>query len=43
MHYCNLLKKSIFRDTKLLVWEGGVNFSFTEDENVKGILNSFLN
>ena len=27
----------------MLVWEGGINFSFTGEENVKGILNDFLN
>ena len=42
MHY-NLLKKPILRDTKLLVWEGGINFSFAQEENVKGIFNNFLN
>ena len=41
--HCNLLKKSILRDTKLLVWGRGINFSFTEEENFKGILNNFLN
>ena len=34
---------SVLQDTKLLAWEGGINYSFTEEENVKGILNDFLN
>ena len=38
-----LLKYSALQDTKFLAWEGGINFSFTEEENVKGILNDFLN
>ena len=42
MHY-NLLKKLILMDTKLLVWEGGFTFNFTEEENAKSILNNFLN
>ena len=42
MHY-NLQKKLILMDTKLLAWEGGFNFNFTEEENAKGILNNFLN
>ena len=29
--------------TKLLAWEGEINFSFNEEENIKGILNDFLN
>ena len=38
-----LSEYSVLRDTKWLTWEGGINFSFTEEENVKGILNDFLN
>ena len=33
-----LSKDSVLQDTKLLGWEGGINFSFTEEENVKGLL-----
>ena len=38
-----LLKSYVLWDTILLPWERGINFSFTEDENAKGILNNFLN
>ena len=38
-----LSENSVLWDTKLRTWEGGINFSFTEEENVKGILNDFLN
>ena len=31
------LENSVLLGTKLLVWEGGINFSFIEWENVKGI------
>ena len=37
-----LLENSVLRDTKLLTWEGGINFSFTGKENIKSILNDFL-
>ena len=38
-----LLENSVLRDAKFLAWEGGISFSFTEEESVKGILNDFLN
>ena len=38
-----LPENSVLRDNKLLTWEGGINFSFTEEKNVKGILNDSLN
>ena len=38
-----LLENLVLRDTKLLTCEGEINFSFTEEENLKGILNDFLN
>ena len=38
-----LSENAVPQDTKSLTWEGGINFSFTEVENVKGILNDFLN
>ena len=43
MYFRILSENSVLRDTKLLTWEGGINFSFTEEENVKGIFNDFLN
>ena len=30
-----LSENSVLRDTKLLTWEGGINFSFTAEENAK--------
>ena len=36
-------ENSVLQDTKLVTWEGGISFSFTEVGNVKGILNDFLN
>ena len=36
------LENSVLRDAKLLAWEGGINFSFTKEENIKGILNEKL-
>ena len=30
-----LSKNLVLRDTELLAWEGEINFSFTEEENVK--------
>ena len=38
-----LSENPVLRDTKLQAWEGGISFSFIEEENVKGILNDFLN
>ena len=38
-----LSEDSVLQDNKLLTWEGGINFSFTEEKNVKGILNDSLN
>ena len=37
-----LSKRSVLWNTKLLAWEGGINFSFTEEENFKDVLNNFL-
>ena len=31
--------KVLLRDTKLLAWEGGINFTFTEEENINDFLN----
>ena len=35
-------KRSVLWNTKLLAWEGEINFSFTEEENFKDVLNNFL-
>ena len=38
-----LSENSVLQDNKLLTWEGGINCSFTEEKNIKGVLNDFLN
>ena len=38
-----LSKYTVFRNTNLLIWEGGINFSLAGRKNIKGILSDFLN
>ena len=38
-----LSENSVLQDTKLLAWEWEIDFSFTEKENIKVILDDFLN
>ena len=43
MYITILSENLVLWDTKLLAWKGGISFSFTEEENVKCILDDFMN